>query len=131
MKLIVCLDDRCGMTFLKKRQSRDRVQISDMKALLAGATLAVSPYTESMLRDSGISLKVYENPAKSGEDYCFVENTELPCVSDIDGVIIYRWGRHYPSDVKFTLDISGLVPEDITEFAGSSHEKITREIYTL
>lgn len=130
MKLIVCLDDRGGMMFCKRRQSRDRVQIADMKALLAGATLAISPYTEGILRGSGINYTVSDDPRLENTEYCFIENTPLPEIVDIDGIIIYRWGRHYPADVKLTLNI-GALPESIYEFRGSSHEKITREIYKL
>ena len=130
MKLIVCLDDRGGMMFCKRRQSRDRMQISDMKALLEGASLAVSPYTEGLVRGSGINYTIVSDPRCAEAEYCFIENTPLPELADIDGAVIYRWGRHYPSDVRFTLDI-GVPPESVYEFAGSSHEKITREIYSL
>ena len=131
MKLIVCLDDRGGMTFMKRRQSRDRVQIEDMAKLIFGSTLAVSPYTEPLLLDSGINYTVCENPAIAKSDYCFIENTPLPDIAEIDGVVIYRWGRHYPSDVKFTADLGAFSLDSVYEFRGSSHEKITREIYKL
>lgn len=131
MKLIVCVDDRLGMMFNKRRQSRDRLQISDMKELLGGALLAVSPYTEGLIRDSGINYVVCADPTSVDSEYCFIENTPLPDIKDLDALVIYRWGRHYPSDLKFTLDINKLIPSEVYEFKGYSHEKITREIYKL
>ena len=73
MKLIVCLDDRGGMMFCKRRQSRDRMQISDMKALLEGASLAVSPYTEGLVRGSGINYTIVSDPRCAEAEYCFIE----------------------------------------------------------
>ena len=67
----------------------------------------------------------------TADDTCFVEDlafTEyLPLVSSIT---IYRWNRHYPSDVKFPQQ---LLDEwkwiQSTDFPGNSHEKITQERY--
>lgn len=128
MKLIVCLDERLGMMFNKRRQSSDRGQIADMKELLSGEPLAVSPYTAELLSDKGIELLVSDSPRKYG-GYCFIEDTDLPPVCEIEKLIIYRWGRRYPSDKRFTLDIRDLRLVDSFEFSGTSHDNITREIY--
>ena len=130
MKLIVCLDDRCGMAFNKRRQSRDRIQLADMRELVGDSTLAIAPYSERLIADGGFSYTVYDNPLSSDEEYCFLE-TQAPTECKLDGVVIYRWGRSYPSDVKFTLDISLFNLVEVREFVGSSHEKIIREIYEL
>ena len=62
-------------------------------------------------------------------DYCFVENTPLPQnLDEVEELILYRWNRLYPSDVYFTLDTSAFTLQETTEFVGSSHEKITKEI---
>lgn len=130
MKLIVCLDDMGGMAFNKRRQSRDRVQIENMRTLIGGATLAITPYSEKLLSGSGISYAVLDEPTRSDAEYCFLE-TVLPSDISPEAVIIYKWGRHYPSDLTFTLDMSAYRLSELTEFEGSSHEKITREIYEL
>ena len=46
-------------------------------------------------------------------------------------IVLYRWNRHYPSDVKWEPDLEGLgfALTETTEFPGTSHEKITREVY--
>ena len=128
MNLIVCLDTRLGMMFNKRRQCSDRVQAEDMRKLLSGEPLSVSAYTERLLCDSGIKLSVSDNPARTS-GYCFIEDTALPAIEDVEKLIIYNWGERYPSDKRFTLDISAFRLIESCEFCGSSHEKITREIY--
>ncbi len=131
MKLIVCLDEREGMSFGGKRQSRDRILIEDMKKMLDGEPLFITEYSEKLLFQSGISVKVcHDLHACNG--FCFVENES---VSDygkmLEELVIYRWNRHYPSDLYFDLAPAelGLRLESIEEFEGSSHEKITKERY--
>ncbi len=68
------------------------------------------------------------------EDYCFVENADIvPYAGRVAGVILYRWNRAYPSDVKFPVALfeDRWKLESTVEFAGSSHDLITREVYTL
>ena len=43
-------------------------------------------------------------------------------------IVLYRWNRAYPADVKFTMP-QGFALKESRDFAGSSHEKITREEY--
>ena len=43
MKLIVCLDDKNGMLFMKKRQSRDRLLIEDVGQQADGETVLMEP----------------------------------------------------------------------------------------
>jgi len=45
-----------------------------------------------------------------------------------EGLILYRWNRTYPADLYFTLSLEGWTLERREEFAGSSHEKITKEV---
>ena len=52
MKIIVCLDDGGGMTFNKRRQSRDRILLADIKAMTEGETLFASPFSEKLLKRS-------------------------------------------------------------------------------
>lgn len=64
------------------------------------------------------------------DDFCFVENQPLlPYKAQIQEVICYRWNRRYPSDVKLDLPLEGWNVMEETEFAGKSHEKITRTVY--
>ena len=128
MNLIVCLDERLGMMFNKRRQSSDRGQIADMKALVGDEPLNVSPYTAELLCSSGINLRTTDSPSEC-DGYCFIENTDLPPANKVEKLIIYRWGRRYPSDKRFTLDMSAFRLVERYEFSGTSHNNITREIY--
>jgi hypothetical protein len=47
----------------------------------------------------------------------------------IEKIIVFWWNRHYPSDRKFDLDLSKWNKVSEEEFAGYSHEKITKEVY--
>ncbi len=134
MKVILCLDDREGMMFNRRRQSRDRVLIEDVISALGGATLCIAPYSRSLFDGSEISLAVSENflAEAGGEDVCFVEDRALlPYKEKIDILVIYRWGRHYPADLRCDLDpcAEGFRLTERVEFVGSSHDCITKETY--
>ena len=62
----------------------------------------------------------------------FVENLRIDeRLDSVSTLIIYRWNRKYPSDVKFNVDPvkCGFKLKSSVDFKGSSHEKITKEIY--
>ncbi len=132
MKLIVCLSEDGGMMFNRRRQSRDRVLIDDMIRHTKDANLWVSPYSATLFGESCPTLRISPAPleAMKKNDYCFVEDTPLPQdLDNIDELIIYRWNRLYPSDVYFTCDTSPFFLAESDEFVGSSHDKITKEIW--
>ena len=65
-------------------------------------------------------------------DTCFVENRALSAYAErIKKLIIYRWNRHYPSDMTFDIEPEkeGFRLLHTEDFEGNSHEKITKEIY--
>ena len=134
MKIIVCIDDRFGMLFFGKRQSRDSVLLAEMKEYIGDARLLCHPFSEKMLKEADFKFKASEkflDKAKR-DDYCFVENMHIrEYMDEVDELVIYNWNRHYPSDMQ--LDIIpgtfGLALREKKEFVGSSHEKITKEIY--
>ncbi len=135
MKLIVCLDDRRGMMFAGRRQSRDKRVTEDIVRDLGGGVLYISPYSEKLLRDSGANLRVALDPiaaAREEEDAAvFLEDRSAPaCTDGIDTVTVYLWGRTYPADLTFDMDLSAYRRRAVVTFAGNSHEKITKEIYT-
>ena len=70
---------------------------------------------------------------KAGEkDYCFVENLEIENFRDkIEKIILCKWNRKYPGDFFFTIDVNdgSWKLKGVEEFSGSSHEKITLEVY--
>lgn len=136
MKIIVCLDDRDGMMFNRRRQSQDRVLREDVLTLTGKSRLYMNEYSRRQFTEAARNIVVDDAflfLAGDG-DYCFVEDVDVSDFIDvIDTVIVYRWGRVYPSDMRFpTSAFRGrwrLLSQ--SEFAGSSHKKITREIYSL
>lgn len=135
MKVIVCVDDNNGMMFNNRRQSRDRILIDDIVKNVLDGNLLMVPYSERLFKDSNITaffLSEYILEESNPEDYCFIENKPLlPYLDRINELIIYRWNRKYPADMY--LDINPLEHSfrlvSTSEFTGSSHKKITKEIY--
>lgn len=135
MNLIVCLDDRNGMLFANRRQSRDAAVCQKILQLSADHTLWMNDYSAKLFAGMGGRISVADDfLGKSADgDYCFVENSDvLPYREKIEKVIIFRWNRHYPSDRKFpdTLLKDGFLLMETTDFPGKSHERITMEVYS-
>lgn len=136
MKLIVCLDDRNGMLFNDRRQSKDRILRQKILGLVGENKLWMNGYSARQFSQDAGNIIVDEDFLERAacEDYCFVENTDIaPYAARIDTVVIYRWNRVYPSNVKFPTEIFEGRWErmESCDFSGSSHEKITQEVYRL
>ena len=132
MRVIVCLDERSGMMFNNRRQSRDRVLIEDIIKDLKDEKLLISPYSKMLFEGTDAKIKVENDPLKAAkqDEACFIEDKHLSeYKGEIDILVIYRWNRHYPCDFYFDLDINEYKLVSSCEFAGSSHEKITKEVY--
>ena len=129
----ITVDDRMGIAFNKRRQSRDRVLIADLCDNTDGVVY-VSPYSAPLFEEYADKVAVVDAPLADCPDgaVCFLEMTELKAhVEDISALTVYRWNRHYPSDKKLDIDIEscGFTLSHSYEFVGKSHDKITKEIY--
>ena len=128
MNLIVCVDDRMGMAFNKRRQSRDRVVIEDIARLTDGYLLGMDPRSEKLFE--GLSMNITSLEDSDRCDYVFLEFMHPSKLSaEPSRIILYRWNRHYPADVHFDLLLDHYHCTQTREFPGSSHETITREVY--
>ena len=133
MELIVCLDERDGMMFNHRRQSRDRAVVEDVLALAAGRPLWMNAYSAPLF-DGAENVRVSpqfleEAPA---EALCFVEDQDVASfAARIARVIVYRWHRVYPADRHFDLALTdaGWHLAACYDFPGHSHDTITREEY--
>ena len=128
MYCILTLDNENGMMFNHRRQSQDRLLRRRLLERVGVSKLWMSPYTARQFDALPESVQVSEtflSEAEAGE-YCFAE---LSCPDDAEGVVLYRWNRSYPADVRFTLDLSAFRLAERTDFPGFSHPKITEEIY--
>ena len=133
MHVIVCLDDKEGMLFHGRRQSRDRVVVGEILKRTQGRRLWMSPYSQPLFQGRMDGLLVDEgflDKAAPG-DFCFVEGAPLaPWKDKLESITLYRWNRHYPGDVFFDIDLkSGWTLSSRRDFSGHSHEKITEEVY--
>lgn len=134
MQVAICLDDRQGMLFHQRRLSQDRVMRADLLNALQGGKLWLNAYSARQFSaEDQENLCITEDFLDKTPDdaYCFVENQALkPYTERIEKLIVYRWNRVYPSDMRLDLDLStwNLVYQE--DFPGYSHEKITKEIYT-
>ncbi|MCI5656492.1 MAG: ribonuclease Z [Candidatus Pseudoruminococcus sp.] len=132
MIVILCLDDKNGMMFNNRRQSKDKVVIQDILKLINGKKLFINSYSENLFQNSESNLIIDNNFLNNAakEDYCFVEDNNLQGFSKkIEKIIVYRWNRMYPSDLKLEIPIQNWNLADSFEFTGNSHDKITREVY--
>lgn len=132
MIICVCVDDRLGTVFNNRRQSTDRVLRSKLAEILNGANLITSSYTAKQFSEENINLIIDDNPldVASEGDYVFVEREALIGYEDkIEKIILYKWNRTYPYDQTFDIDLSVWKLVSTIDFEGSSHEKITEEIY--
>ena len=136
MRIIAVIDDGGGLMFNRRRQSQDRILRERILRLSDGARLWMNAYTRKQFDDAEAAERIqvdedFLQKAADG-DYCFVENAPvLPALDRVESVILFRWNRAYPSDMKFDVDLSAppWTLAETDEFPGSSHEKITEEVY--
>lgn len=135
MIVLICLDDSGGMMFNHRRQSQDRVLREDLLTTTGEKKLWMNSYSARQFapeqQDRLMVSEHFLTEAGAGE-FCFVEQGPLgPVEERIEELIIYKWNRRYPSDQKLDLPLSehGWTLRESRDFSGSSHEKITREVY--
>ena len=126
MKLIVCLDDNNGMMFNKRRQSRDRVLIENVLEFCKGEKLYTNEYSAKLFPEK--TVEIFENVEQIGISFCFAEDFTVN-EEYVDEIIVYKWNRLYPADTYFNINLENWSLIESVDFEGSSHEKITREIY--
>lgn len=127
MTLYICLDDRNGLQFNKRRQSRDAAVLEDIRSRLEGPLL-IHPFSEKLIRQAEIP---YVLPPEAAGDLFLEEVPSEEILALTKKLVIYRWNRHYPADVRWEPDFAalGFVLKEAVDFPGTSHEKITREVY--
>ena len=133
MIVIICLDDRNGMLFNRRRQSRDRTVVQDILKECGNHSLWTNKFSAALFAGLDLPVKISETPFEEAqkEDFCFIENLKLkPYDNRIEKIIVCRWNRNYPADVYLDIDLrNGWQLLSQTEFVGYSHEKITKELY--
>lgn len=131
MHIVICLDDRNGMMFNKRRLSSDQA-----------VCRRIAERTEGNLWMNSYSAKLFEQyPVcvdedfleKAGEgDTCFAESPDFMELKEkIQSITVYRWNRAYPSDKKLPAEfLSRWQLQQTFDFPGNSHDVVTEELYT-
>ena len=134
MTVIVCVDERGGMSFCGRRVSRDRAVTARILEKAGGRALWMSPYSAGLFDPLPENARVSAEFLAAAPDgaVCFVETQPLgSAAARVGRIVRYLWNRRYPSDVRFDVDVTAapwrLVSRE--EFAGHSHERITEEVF--
>ena len=131
MKLIFCIDDKKGMLFFGKRQSQDSVLREWIINHTAGSKLWMSAYSARQFgAQSGYIVDDNYVANASTGDYCFIEDKDYT-LDNVSEIILCKWNRKYQADKVFDIDLkaNGFKKVSSEDIKGSSHDKITIEIY--
>ena len=127
MILALCVDDNMGMAFNSRRQSKDSA-LRQYLLELSGGQLRMSEYSA---RQFDVPVYVgadYLSAAGSGQ-WCFCEDRSyLEHAGMIEKIYLFRWNRVYPADQHFEFPGQWRLSNS-EDFPGTSHEKITMEVY--
>lgn len=136
MIIIAAADERNGMMFNSRRVSQDKKLRQKILAIANGSVVRMNSYSEKQFgEESTGNIKAGENfleEAKSG-DFCFVENDAVaPFKTKVEKIILFKWNRKYPADFYFDIDVcdGNWSLESTEDFQGTSHERITMEVYS-
>lgn len=131
----MAVDDAMGMTFNNRRQSQDGILRRHLLEESKSSRLWINHYTagqfEVPLADHILVDDEFLDKAAGG-DFCFVENLSVAKYEqNVKKIILFKWNRAYPADTYFDIPLSknGWKLTFVFEFAGNSHEKITKEIW--
>ena len=122
-----------GMLFNHRRQSQDRVLREHILKQADNVRLLMSSYSAKQFEQTA-SIHIDENFLSNAapDDVCFVEDCAIaPFEGKITKIILYKWNRNYPADLYFDIPLAehGWQLISTKDFAGSSHKKITEEVY--
>ena len=131
MVLAVCVEDRGGMAFHHRRVSRDRAVAADLLRAAGAGRLWLSPASLPLFPPDSRLSPAEDFPALAGPgELCFVEDRACaPLIARVEGLILYRWNRRYPADLYFDIPLEGWTLSTRSEFPGTSHKLITKEVY--
>ena len=138
MNVIACVDNRLGMMFNNRRQSRDEVVVEKIKEIVGSKKLYTNEFSSKLfgdfsttVQDSLLFSMLNTGNEDKEESYCFIENIDIaPYLNTIGSLYIFKWNRDYPSDFSLAesyRDVFHLVSRE--DFKGKSHDNITLEVW--
>lgn len=133
MIIIACVDEKSGMLFNNRRQSKDSVLTKHIVQLVGENKLWINRFSSSIFEEYIGQNVIVDDEflSKIGEnEYCFIENISPDSIKDkVNKIILYNWNRHYPADKFWDLSQECWTLVSEHNIVGSSHEKITERIY--
>ncbi len=136
MIIILCIDNANGMMFNNRRLSMDKLLRTHIIDITSNSNLYMNNYSFNQFsNETAHNIIVNDNFLNIAgiKDYCFVENNKLTeYINKIEKIIVYKWNRSYPSDTKLDINLKSNCFKLIstTDFKGSSHNKISEDVYT-
>lgn len=125
MTLILWTGKNGELLFNRRRCSQDSAVIADISTMFNPADICVSAYSSPLFPGA----KVIQNLQEAENSVLFLENLPLsPALMQTTHLVVYRFDRVYPADVRLEIPKEFQLKES-KEFSGSSHDKITREVY--
>ena len=85
-----------------------------------------------LLLPAGRPLQLHPDLGAAPGEFCFLEDRPIrPFLDRVESMVLYHWNRRYPADLFLDLDPAALGWSLLgrEEFPGSSHKKITKEVY--
>ena len=130
MKIAICTDKSGGILFGGKRLSQDSIVRNKLIEHTDGLLL-MNEYSGKQFEENE-KIRISEDFLLSAneKDICFIENNDIP-IDKVTELYLFNWNRDYPADTYFELNPKELGFKRTTkeDFVGSSHKKITLEIY--
>ena len=80
----------------------------------------------------GMNVEISESflEQAGGGDFCFVEKNNISEYRDkVRKIVLFKWNKVYPSDMKFDFDFSDFSLKETFDFEGTSHDVITCEVW--
>jgi hypothetical protein len=146
MRLVYILDQKNGLLFNKRRQSKDSILIDNVIQKVnevENATLWLSDYSRELFVDSGLELKDINELSlaeASDKDFIFIEDVSVDIQDVLENtesnhyLYLYKWNKVYPADRRLdvTEDYFNHFEVLSTEtFEGNSHEEIYLEEWRI
>ena len=131
MKIAICVDKSNGILFGGKRLSQDSVLRNKLLELVGDGELLMNGYSAKQF-EANEKIKVDEDflLKADDQDICFIEKNEV-LIGKVKELYMFNWNRDYPADTYFNFKPKefGFKRIKKEDFVGSSHKKITLEIY--
>lgn len=129
MKIAICVDKSGGVLFGGRRLSQDSVLREKLLAISSNGKLLMNEYSGKQFEESEQIIITEDFLLSTDENnICFIENTEVP-IDKVTELYLFNWNRDYPADTYFKFNLNDFKRIKKEDFVGSSHKKITLEIY--